>query len=95
MTNTTTSPPPRYGMLARQEPTMPTPVHELEAQVLSLGPEDRAHLLELLIESFEPDPAIQDAWVAEARTREAEVAAGRVALVPGDEAVARIRAKIS
>ena len=50
---------------------MSIPVHELEAQVLSLRAEDRAHLLELLIESFEPDSGIQAAWVAEAVRRRA------------------------
>lgn len=74
---------------------MPTSIHELEAEVLSLSPVDRARLLERLIESFEPDSQVQNAWVAEALRREAEVLSGKVALVPGEEAVARIRARIS
>ncbi|TDP63333.1 addiction module protein [Roseateles toxinivorans] len=74
---------------------MPTSVHELEAEVLSLGPADRAHLLERLLESFEPDAKIQDAWLAEALRREAEVSSGNVVLVPADEAIARIRARIA
>ncbi|HEY2926859.1 addiction module protein [Piscinibacter sp.] len=74
---------------------MPTPIHELEAELLSLGSADRARILERLIESFEPDSKVQDAWVAEALRREAEVVAGKVALVPGHEAVARVRARIS
>lgn len=71
---------------------MPTPLHELEAQVLSLGATERAHLLERLIESFEPDTQAEKAWIAEALRREADVAAGRSKLVPGAEAVARIKA---
>ena len=74
---------------------MPTPIHELEAEVLSLSPDDRARLLERLIESFEPDSKVQDAWVAEALRREAEVVAGKVGLVPGHEAIARVRRRIS
>ena len=70
---------------------MSTPVQDLEAQVLSLDPEDRARLLERLIESFEPDSAIQAAWVTEAVRRQTEVRSGRVELVPGDEALARVR----
>ena len=70
---------------------MSTPVQDLEAQVLSLDPEDRARLLERLIESFEPDSAIQAAWVTEAVRRQAEVRSGRVELVPGEEALARVR----
>ena len=74
---------------------MPISIHELEAEVLSLGASDRARLLQRLIESFEPESAVQDAWIAEAMRREAEVLSGEVALVPGDEAVARVRARIS
>ena len=69
---------------------MQTTIHELEAQVMSLNAGDRAHLLERLIESFEADTAIQDAWVTEALRREQEVKEGKVSLVPGAEAVARI-----
>ena len=68
---------------------------ELETQVLNLGPTERAHLLERLIDSFEPESKIRDAWIAEARRRHEEIKSGRVALVPGAEAVARIRARIS
>jgi hypothetical protein len=51
---------------------MSTPIHELEAQILRLDAVDRAHLLERLIRSFEPDSALQDAWVAEALRREGD-----------------------
>lgn len=69
--------------------------YDLEAEVLNLGPAERAHLLERLIESFEPSSKIQEAWVSEALRREAEVQAGKVSLVPGQEAVARVRARIA
>ena len=68
---------------------------EIEAEALRLEPADRAHLLERLIESFEPASEIQDAWVAEALRRQQEVRAGKVALVPGDEALARLQARLS
>ena len=68
---------------------------ELEAQVLNLGPTERAHLLDRLIDSFEPESRIRDAWMAEARRRHEEVKSGKIALVPGPDAVARIRARIS
>jgi hypothetical protein len=42
---------------------MAAPLHELEAQVLSLGAADRARLLERLIDSFEPDWQVEEAWV--------------------------------
>jgi hypothetical protein len=68
---------------------MSIPVHELEAEVLGLPPEERARLLERLIESFEPESRVRDAWIALSLTREAEVKSGKVALVPGPEAVGR------
>ena len=70
---------------------MQTSVQELEAQVMSLGAKDRAHLLERRIDSFEADTAIQNAWVTETLRREREVNEGKVALVPGAEAISRIR----
>lgn len=74
---------------------MTTPLHELEAQVLNLGAAERARLLERLIESFEPDTSAERAWVAEALRREADVKAGRSKMVPGAEAMQRIRARVA
>lgn len=74
---------------------MTTPVHELEAQVLDLPPEDRARLLERLIASFEPKSKAQEAWMQLARHRAEEARAGRVVMVAGDEALKRVRARIS
>jgi putative addiction module component (TIGR02574 family) len=77
------------------ESQMPPHIYDLEAEILNLGPTERAHLLERLIESFEPSSKIQDAWVSEALRREAEVQAGKVSLVLGQETVARIRARLA
>ncbi len=74
---------------------MPTPVHDLEAEVLGLPAEDRARLLERLIASFEPKSAAQRAWVEACVRRQAEVKSGKTALVPGDEALVRVRALLS
>ena len=74
---------------------MTTPVHELEAEVLSLAAPDRARILERLIESFDRDTKVGEAWLDEALRREEEVVSGKVAMVPGREAVARIRARIN
>lgn len=73
---------------------MTTPVHELEAEVLSLAAPDRARILERLIESFDRDTKVGKAWLDEALRREEEVVSGKVAMVPGREAVARIRAQL-
>ena len=74
---------------------MTTPLHELEAQVLSLGAAERARLLERLLDSFEPDTKAERAWVTEALRREADVRAGRTSMVPGTEALARVRARLA
>ncbi len=74
---------------------MATLLHDLEAQVLSLAPQDRAHLLERLIWSFEPDTELERAWVAEALRREADVKEGRSKMIAGPEALERARASIA
>ena len=74
---------------------MTTPVHDLAAEVLDLPSEDRARMLELLIASFEPKSEAQKAWMELAVSRRQDVRNGTVAMVPGDEAVARIRARIA
>ena len=73
---------------------MTTPVHDLEAEALSLPPEDRARLLERLIASFEPKSQAQKAWMDLALRRREEVRSGKVSLVSGDEALARIRSRL-
>ncbi len=73
---------------------MPTPVHDLEAQVLELPPEDRARLLERLLASFEPKSKAQEAWMQVAHRRQEDVRSGRTSMVPGDAALARVRAKL-
>ena len=70
-------------------------IHEIETEVLRLGTEDRARILERLIASFEPDSQIEHAWVSEALRRESEVISGNVQLVPAAEAIARVRARIT
>ncbi len=70
-------------------------IHEIENEVLRLGTEDRARILERLIASFEPDSQIENAWVSEALRRESEVISGNVQLVPAAEAIARVRARIT
>jgi putative addiction module component (TIGR02574 family) len=70
------------------------PLDVLEAEVLGLAPIDRSHLLDRLIASLEADSAIQEAWALEAGRRDAEVEAGKVALVPGEEILSRLRATL-
>ena len=74
---------------------MTMPVHELEAEVLSLAAADRARILERLTESFERDTKIGEAWIDTALRREEEVISGKVKMVHSRDAVARIRALLA
>lgn len=75
-------------------PAMSTPVEDLAAQALSLPPEDRAKLVERLIASFEPRSPAQAAWLKAADARREDVRAGKVAMVSGEAALARVRARL-
>ncbi|BDI07820.1 addiction module protein [Sphaerotilus microaerophilus] len=74
---------------------MSTPVEDVAAQALSLPPEDRAKLVERLLASFEPKSPTQSAWLALAKDRRDAVRAGQVNMVPGGEALARVRARLT
>ena len=73
---------------------MSIPVEVLEVEVLSLPPSERSRLLDRLLASLDPDPEWEEAWAQEAERREADIAAGRSAWLPGEEVVARLRAKM-
>ena len=72
---------------------MTSTVESLEAEALQLTVADRSRLMERLAESLELDPEVEAAWEAEADRREAQIADGSVQLVPGEEALARLKAK--
>ena len=73
---------------------MSTNLEILEAEVLQLAPVERSHLLELLIASLDSDPEVEEAWEREADRREAELESGLIVEVPGQEAIARLRARL-
>jgi hypothetical protein len=66
----------------------------LEAEVLQLAPIERSHLLERLIASIDSDPEVDQAWEREADRREAELESGLIAVVPGQDAIARLQARL-
>ena len=68
---------------------------DIEAQALMLPPEDRARLLERLIASFEPKSPAQAAWMQLANRRRADVKSGITAMVPGQEALDRVKARLA
>ncbi|MGL6111619.1 MAG: addiction module protein [Rubrivivax sp.] len=74
---------------------MPLAIEDLEAQALGLPPEERARLVERLIASFEPKSAAQAAWMMLAQRRREAVRSGTTAMVPGEPALARVRARLA
>jgi putative addiction module component (TIGR02574 family) len=66
---------------------------EIFHDAVALPPDVRAELAERLIASLADDasPEITEAQLAEVRRRIAQVESGEVALIPGDEAIARVR----
>ncbi len=74
---------------------MTIPVHDLAAELLELPAEDRTRILELLLASFEPASSAQKAWIDVALARRQDVRTGKVRMVPGDEALTRIQARVA
>lgn len=64
---------------------------EVEAAALGLPAEARARLAERLLASLEDDPGVTTASLDEARRRDAELTARRVAEVPSEEVFAKAR----
>lgn len=67
----------------------------LESEALKLSAVDRTHLLERLIVSLDLDPEVEAAWEHEAGRREAELASGSATEVSGQEALSRLRSRLS
>ena len=67
----------------------------LEAQLLQLPPEERAHLARVLIESLDQQPELDPSWLEEAERRAAELAAGTASSVPAGEALANARRRLA
>ena len=74
---------------------MSTPVEALASEVLRLSPEDRARLLDQLIESLDADRERDAAWDALAASRDAEIESGRSQPIPGKETVAKLRSELA
>ena len=72
-----------------------TEFEDLEAATLKLSRTDRSRLMERLIASLDIDAEVEAAWEQVADRREAQLAAGEVATVPFDEAMARLQARIA
>ena len=70
---------------------------EIFRDAMALPPDARAELTERLVESLAQDisPEITSAQLAEVRRRIAQVESGEVELIPGDEALARLRSLLA
>jgi putative addiction module component (TIGR02574 family) len=75
------------------EDVMPSNLENVEAEALLLPAPDRARLVERLIASLDIDPAVEEAWAAEVERRNAEIESGAVTLIPGPEALERLKAE--
>ena len=73
---------------------MHVPVDVLAQQVLALSAPDRALLLDQLVASLDADRVRDVRWNELAATRDQEADADPGLLVPGPEALARIRASL-
>ena len=70
---------------------MPSTVETLEAEALQLSAAERARLVERLIASLDIDPEVEEAWAAEVERRNAEIESGTISLIPGPEALAKLK----
>lgn len=75
---------------------MPRKVREIVEEARQLPYGERTELIEQLIadSAKHPDPEIEKAWGDEALRRLKEIEEGKVKLIPGDEAMARVRKSI-
>ena len=66
----------------------------VEAAALQLSAEERAELIERLIDTVLPAPPLHPAWEAEIARRVAELDAGLVECIPGKQVLAELRTMI-
>jgi hypothetical protein len=71
-----------------------TSLELLEREIMKLAPADRSQLFARLVASLDRDPDIEAEWDRVADRREAELDSGAVVAVSGDEAMARLRARL-
>ena len=69
-------------------------VEQLEAEVLKLPRDARAHLAERLISSLDEDTEIEQAWEEEAERRYRQYLAGKMDAIPAADALSEIRAEL-
>ncbi|MBI2207723.1 MAG: addiction module protein [Candidatus Rokubacteria bacterium] len=75
---------------------MGRPARELESQALKLSRRDRARLAQRLISSLdrEVDADAERRWLAEAERRLAELKSGKVAAIPAERVMKKVRSAL-
>lgn len=66
----------------------------VEAEALTLSPEDRVALADHLLASLVADSEVEDAWVAEVSRRVASIESGQASASPVEQVIARARQAI-
>jgi putative addiction module component (TIGR02574 family) len=71
-------------------------IRELESQALKLSRRERARLAQRLISSLdqEVDADAERLWLAEAERRLADLKSGRVAAIPAERVIKKVRAAL-
>ena len=67
---------------------------QIKAEAMKLSPEERADLADWLWISATPREEVKAAWDTEIARRTAEIDAGTVELIPGEEVLARVNDKL-
>ena len=67
---------------------------QIKAEAMKLSPEERADLADWLWISANPREEVKAAWDTEIARRIAEIDAGTVELIPGEEVLARVNKKL-
>ena len=71
---------------------MASSIEIIEAEALQLSAAERARLIERLIASLDADPGVEEALAAEVERRNNEVESGKISVVSGPEAIAKLKA---
>jgi putative addiction module component (TIGR02574 family) len=72
-------------------------VSELLARALTLSSYERGQLIDQLVASLDndpPDEGVSAAWDEEIKPRVADIRLGRVRMIPGEQALARLKARL-
>jgi len=74
-------------------------MHDVKAiieEASDLPVDERVKVVDSLLRTLNlPDPEIDSEWAETAKTRLAELRSGRVKGIPGDQVLARIRARVA